>query len=277
MHSTQVRPDSNARTDALAPHRQAVERVIAEMRARSDGALPLRAMAEIACLSPYHFSRVFRGVTGAAPGEFLSALRLERAKRLLLTTDLSVTDVCFEVGYDSVGTFTTRFTQLVGLSPGRVRLLPEVVGPTLPSPHDAYPLFPPVPAGPLVRGTVHAPEFAGGLIFVGLFASGVPQRRPAAGALLEAPGEYSFAVVPDGRYHLMSAALPPAGDALGYLLPGDALRVGRAPGTLLVHAGLATGCKDVTLRPMRRTDPPVLVALPALLLDLSGVGRSPRR
>jgi AraC family transcriptional regulator len=97
-----------------ASHLEAVERVIVAMRERVDNTLPLYAMAEIAHLSPYHFARTFRQVTGIPPGEFLGNLRLQRAKELLLTTDLSASEVCFEVGYASLGTFTTRFTQLVG-------------------------------------------------------------------------------------------------------------------------------------------------------------------
>ncbi len=110
---------------ASALHGPAIERVISAMRGRVGDTLPLHAMAEIAHLSPYHFARVFRQVTGIPPGEFLGALRLERAKQLLLTTDLSVTEICFEVGYGSLGTFTSRFTRLVGLPPGRTRRLPE--------------------------------------------------------------------------------------------------------------------------------------------------------
>lgn len=99
-----------------ASHLEAVERVIAAMRERVDNTLPLYAMAEIAHLSPYHFARTFRQVTGIPPGEFLGNLRLQRAKELLLTTDLSASEVCFEVGYASLGTFTTRFTQLVSVT-----------------------------------------------------------------------------------------------------------------------------------------------------------------
>lgn len=113
------------RSHADAAHRLAVERVIAAMRERVGDALPLPTMAEIAHLSPYHFARVFWQVTRIPPGEFLSALRLERAEQLLLTTDLSVAEIYFEVGYNSLGKFTTRFTGLVGLYPGRVRGLPE--------------------------------------------------------------------------------------------------------------------------------------------------------
>ncbi len=116
-------PDLSPGVDAS--HRATVERVVAEMRERVDETLSLRAMAEIAHLSLYHFARTFRRVTGIPPGEFLGALRLQRAKELLLTTDLSASEVCFEVGYKSLGTFTSRFTQLVGVSPGRMRRLTE--------------------------------------------------------------------------------------------------------------------------------------------------------
>jgi AraC family transcriptional regulator len=60
---------------------------------------------------------VFRQVTNIPPGgEVLSALRLERVKKLLLTTDVSVGEICFDVGYNSLGRLTTRFTRLVVLS-----------------------------------------------------------------------------------------------------------------------------------------------------------------
>lgn len=117
--------DSNDSLRVGASRQRAVERVIAAMRERIDGALSLGAMAEIAHLSPFRFVRVFRGITGIPPGEFLGALRLERAKQLLLTTDLSVSEVCFEVGYNSLGTFATRFKQLVGVQLSRMRSLPE--------------------------------------------------------------------------------------------------------------------------------------------------------
>jgi AraC-like DNA-binding protein len=58
-------------------------------------------------------------------GGVLCNLRPQKAKELLLTTDLSASEVCFEVGYASLGTFTTRLTQLVGVSPGRMRRLTE--------------------------------------------------------------------------------------------------------------------------------------------------------
>ena len=123
-------------------HRPAVERVIATMRARVDDALHLSTMAEIAHLSPYHFARTFRQVTGIPPGEFLSTVRLQRAKELLLTSDLGVGEICFEVGYNSVGTFTTRFTRLVGLPPRRMRRLPAELGSGLERTREDEPVLP---------------------------------------------------------------------------------------------------------------------------------------
>ncbi len=85
----------------------------------------MRVLADVACLSAFHFSRVFRAVTGIPPGQFLAVLRLELAKRLLLTSDLPVTDICSAVGYTSVGTFTSQFTELVGMTPIHLRRLPS--------------------------------------------------------------------------------------------------------------------------------------------------------
>ena len=156
-----------------------VEQVIAEMRKGVDGPLSLGDMADMAHLSTYHFARTFRRVTGVPPGEFLSAPRLEEAKRLLLTTDLSVSEVCFEAGYNSLGTFTTRFKQLVGMSPGRLRRLPEEAAPILDllAVDDPFP-SPSYTAG--VHGQITASDTGEVLIFVGLFRGAIPQRYSAA-------------------------------------------------------------------------------------------------
>ena len=93
------------------------------MRAPEPEVRTLAQMAEVACLSPFHFARVFRQATGIPPAAFFAALQLDRAKRLLLETELSVTEICFALGYASLGTFTTRFAARVGVPPGRFRRL----------------------------------------------------------------------------------------------------------------------------------------------------------
>ncbi len=72
-------------------------------------------------MSAGHLSREFTAAYGESPYSYLMTRRIERAMTLLRRGDLSVTEVCFAVGYGSLGTFTTRFTELVGVSPGRYR------------------------------------------------------------------------------------------------------------------------------------------------------------
>ncbi len=87
-------------------------------------ALPLNVeeLARGAGMSAGHFSRQFRQAYGESPYSYLMTRRIERAKALLRRGDLSVTDVCFEVGCSSLGTFSTRFAELVGVPPSVYRL-----------------------------------------------------------------------------------------------------------------------------------------------------------
>ena len=78
-------------------------------------------MAQTALMSPAHFSRQFRVAYGETPYSYLMTRRIERAKALLRRGDLSVTDVCMEVGCTSLGSFSSRFTELVGESPSAYR------------------------------------------------------------------------------------------------------------------------------------------------------------
>ncbi|WP_027483631.1 helix-turn-helix transcriptional regulator [Deinococcus pimensis] len=83
--------------------------------------LDVETLARTAGMSAGHFGRLFRRAYGESPYSYLMTRRVERAMALLDRGDLSVTDVCFEVGCASLGTFTTRFTELVGVSPGAYR------------------------------------------------------------------------------------------------------------------------------------------------------------
>ncbi|MBX6354342.1 MAG: helix-turn-helix transcriptional regulator [Micromonosporaceae bacterium] len=83
--------------------------------------LDVPAMARAALMSPAHFSRQFRAAFGETPYSYLMTRRIERAKALLRRGDLSVTEVCVAVGATSLGSFSTRFTELVGESPSAYR------------------------------------------------------------------------------------------------------------------------------------------------------------
>ena len=83
--------------------------------------LDVEALARGVNMSAGHLSRQFRLAYGESPYSYLMTRRIERAMALLRRGDLSVTEICFEVGCSSLGTFSTRFTELVGMSPSAFR------------------------------------------------------------------------------------------------------------------------------------------------------------
>jgi AraC-like DNA-binding protein len=91
----------------------------------------LEDAAAEAALSSWHFLRLFREMFQETPHEFLTRIRVERAKQLLALGDRSVTDICFDVGFSSLGSFSTLFKKHVGASPAafRRRLRSLVVAP----------------------------------------------------------------------------------------------------------------------------------------------------
>ena len=258
------------REDTLASHRRAVERVITSARERLCEPISLHDMSRVAYLSTFHFNRVFHQITGLPPAKFISAMRLDEAKRLLLNTNRSITDICFEVGYNSLSTFTRRFTQRVGLGPREFRYLAERITPVSVESLCAHysELTERAALSPSVEGFVDFARAWEGPIFVGLFRTQIPQSRPVGGALLASPGAFRIGYVPDGIYHLLAAALPRLADTLGYLLPDSAsLLVGTGKGPVIVREGRASERFVISLRPMSLTDPPLLVSLPFLLAN----------
>ena len=260
--------DSDVADPTRTAHAPVVGRVVAVMWERLGETLTLQDMADMAHLSPYYFTRVFRAVTGIPPAEYLAALRVQEAKRLLLTTPESVTDVCLEVGYTGLGTFTARFARLVGVPPGRLRRqADDVDGLVAGAQPFGRVVERAVAPGGGVSGVVRAPDATTGLIFIGLFPTPIPQSAPIGSALLDGPGAYHIPWVPDGRYYAMAAAFPTSARGLTYLLPDDGLRVGGAGAAVTVRGGRSRERADIVVRPLRPTAPPLLTALPFLLVD----------
>jgi AraC-like DNA-binding protein len=83
--------------------------------------LDIAALARSASVSPAYFSRSFKAAFGETPHQYLMSRRMERAKALLRSGDLSVTEVCFAVGCTSLGSFSTQFRRFVGDSPTAYR------------------------------------------------------------------------------------------------------------------------------------------------------------
>lgn len=253
------------------PQLLTMEHAIREMRARLHEELSLEDMAESVCLSPYHFNRVFSRCIGIPPGEFLTTLRIDAAKRLLLTSSLSVTDVCYEVGYKSLGSFVTRFTQSVGVSPRCLRSMLHngMKAQTHTTPVTVTEEFPiakleeQLPAQALT-GVITTPTTFQGNIFIGMFPKPIPQGCPIRCTRLTTAGKFHIADIPNGTYYVLCAAFPQAVDVHSMqflLLPDTSLLVG-GYGPMQMCRGETTQPVQIALRPWCLTDPPLLVVLP---------------
>jgi AraC-like DNA-binding protein len=232
------------------------------MQANLNEPLDLEHLALVAAISKFHLVRVFNELTGTTPHHFLACLRVQRAKELLLLPEASITDVCFEVGYSSLGTFSKTFSSLVGVSPQEFRAMPRklsikqfamAVWSYLANRHEII--------GAALEGRIEGPPGRRGFIFVGAFDRGVPQGAPLSGTVLLKPGVFRIERPRLHEFHLLAVLLP------------FSAKLSTMIATLPVGlvANLRIRSKDPTplqarlqLRPLRRTDPPIVLALPAL-------------
>ncbi len=249
--------------DIAVDHERMVQRLINIMRTSIDP-LTLDNLAEIAGLSPFYFARTFRSVIGIPPGEFQTALRFERAKRLLLTTPASVTEICFEVGYDSLGTFSSRFKRLIGIGPAQFRELPHIItGMDIRAAINRD--FTATSSATSVEGIIQAPPGLRSHVYVGLFTDAIAASRPLVGQALPQPGAFALPQVPPGTYVVLAAALPDEGTPLDYLLPSSNILVASSEPVVVGNSN-ERHRRTLVMRPLSPTDPPLLTALPALLL-----------
>jgi AraC family transcriptional regulator len=106
---------SNGRLDA-----RRLSRVVEFIEERLEGRLALRELADVAALSPFHFLRAFRRATGLTPHAYVTARRMERALRLLLTTDRPVLEIAARLGYANPAHFRRAFRRAFGVAPGTI-------------------------------------------------------------------------------------------------------------------------------------------------------------
>jgi AraC-like DNA-binding protein len=216
-------------------------RAIDLMHDRLGDQLTIDDLAAAALFSKFHFSRIFQRVTGLSPGRFLTAIRLQEAKRLLATTPLPVTEISVQVGYSSVGTFSSRFKGSVGVSPTVYRKHGRVNSPVDELPRSG--------ADAAVHGTIISatPDRS---VFAGLFPDRILQGRPVRSVTLTEPGPFSLQDVPLGAWHLMArTTTADSQECVGYV------------GPIVIRPDTRTELADVHMRPLRRLDPPVLLAL----------------
>jgi len=248
-------------------HRRAILKVLPYMRERLTEDIDLGQLAEVAIMSPYHFLRTFREHTGVSPARFLGALRIEAAKRLLVATDDSILDVCFRVGYSSLGTFSSRFTQMVGLPPGRFRQLGQSFYPDLATLLQAASSCA-LPAGAPVLAASVERQNPDQVVFAGLFSTPIPQGRPLSCAVLldRAQREFRVAAPNGGTAFLFAVALDADAPPLDILIGGSAVRAVAGCGPLSFDSG-PPRAQCLRFHPPDPFDPPMLLALPLLLYE----------
>jgi len=252
---------------------RSMERVVYQMEEKLGEEITIDDLAHAALFSKFHFSRLFQRTTGISPGRFLSALRLERAKHLLVSTSLNVVDISHRVGYASVGTFSSRFSSSVGVSPTTYRRLGGYSHRMVSQRSDIDDRIDSDCSPNTVCGRILAPHtLRFGPLFVGLFPDPLPQGRPVSCTILPCPGAYQLPNVPRGSWHLMVYAVPASEEAAGPATNGATRAEPRtAPrpyvgsvGPIRVRPDHTSRPADVQLHPKRPLDPPVLIALPDL-------------
>lgn len=265
----------------------AVQQAISSIRARYYEPITLTELASSVFVSPFHFTRVFAKATGVTPGRYLTAVRMFEAKRLLLTTSLTVADVVCSVGYSSIGTFTTRFTHAVGMTPSQYRdpavrdLLVAVAPdfcrvPSIEALRNAGMHCAPVPPpdGESITGTIELPpDAAPANILVGVFHDAIPQRCPAAHQYLHHVGSSRLAIhgVPPGRWFVLAVA-----EHLEPVRFGGQVLIGTLREQVVVSPGSTTRVQ-LRMRNVSPTDPPLVITLARQLSHNSGPAGFPQR
>lgn len=230
--------------------------------------LPLSQLARYAGYSPYHFTRIFKERIGLSPLYYVSSLRLQKAKDLLLHTNLSIRDIGLEIGQQSLGTFTTRFTERVGVSPSHFRnSTPHAdnLFRTLQKHTDWRSTHPAVnQQHSSITGTIHAQVPFEGVVLIGLFAKPIPEGLPLYGTLLSSLGDFCFTGVKPGTYYLMATSISWGMQAVDFLLPHTTLRT-RSKERIIVSPSSPVQHQQVTLHLPSPDDPPILISLPLLM------------
>ncbi|HEX8746587.1 MAG TPA: helix-turn-helix domain-containing protein [Pyrinomonadaceae bacterium] len=120
-HHANVRRSDELELSRVGLVDRRIRRAVEMMHAHMDRDLSIEELASAAYLSPFHFARLFKKLTGASPHAYLASLRVERAQQLLAETDLSISELSARVGYSSPSHFSKAFRQATGLTPRTFR------------------------------------------------------------------------------------------------------------------------------------------------------------
>ncbi|MGQ0842001.1 helix-turn-helix domain-containing protein [Actinokineospora sp.] len=260
-------------TSAARVH--SVAKAIDYMHGHLSEPLQLNDVARAGMLSPFHFHRVFREITLTTPARFLTALRMTEARHLLLSTAKSVTEVCTEVGYSSLGTFISQFGRLTGLSPRRFRFALTRIGDLrigdLGATDDWTRSHGPVG---VVGGGLRGCDCA----LLGMFRLDRAHEWPLAFEVIETDRLARTNLLPDGRYQAVAVGFSSDTTVLDALAAPIAVLgvIGFDLSPLIVTRGDVMYPFHVVLRRQRRFDPPVEVTRALLQLANAAAARSLR-
>ncbi|WP_372630096.1 helix-turn-helix transcriptional regulator [Cohnella sp.] len=233
--------------------------------------ISLSQLSHYAFYSPYHFIRIFKEQMGLTPQYYISSLRLQKAKELLLATPFPVREVANELGYQSLGTFTSRFSKSVGMTPSEFRSsglhaehhLRRLSEPAIWLPGHTTTLS----LNDYIEGTVRSEIPFQGVVLVGLFRKPLPEGIPLYGTLARVNDSFRISGVKPGVYYLMATSVSWKSKANDILLPAYTLRTrSRAP--IIIKPGECAHQQDVILYPPRLDDPPILISLTLLMQRL---------
>jgi AraC-like DNA-binding protein len=253
VHTNTVEALRTGSRTPVDPQAVAVHKALTFMRDHLSETQGLTDHARAASLSPYHFHRVFKSLTGVTPGRFLTSLRLAEAKRLLLCSSMSAAYIGRFVGYLSPGTFTTQFTRLVGLPPRRFREAGRALGGVPVNDALARRLqhHPQVPGSTAVR-VCPRPDGGTGCVALAAFWTAVPQDRPTTCAAVRAGHMIALAGL-DGARFIHALSLPvrrQRGPPSGTEIPRD--RSGVPPAHSLRPAAADCGAAAVAVMMIER-------------------------
>lgn len=227
----------------------AVIRTINYMRSHCDESISLYELSKIACISRFHFIRVFKKYTGITPSKFHSLVRFSEAMNQIITTKKNISTICHDVGFESVGTFTNEFTKLTGISPEKIRN------------RKNNPIKPQIESSYVVDSIyIHvdiacATKLTGINIYTGLFKTEIPSGIPEFCSVSECNSVISINVTKCGLYFMYSCAfIPDSGIFVG--INDSPIRIEN----LTTDIFLGT----ISLRPYNSEDLPILVVDPFL-------------
>lgn len=262
-------------SQALDAPASSLREFIRVMRAEPAAEFQTEDAAAAFGVTAFGFIRAFKKLTGLSPQRFRAALRIEQAKRLLVETNLPVTEISLDVGYNSLGTFVRTFTALVGISPRQLRRLArggdpdEILGCDRNRPQPSAEL-------PTVRATVQTPLPQAALVAAGLFPQALPAGRPFDGCFVDPVAPEFRLSLPPGRRRVSLLVAAIGSFSIENAWAGRLSNVAVGSRSLAaLPSSPGDGPLVLRLRPLLDTDPPFLTPVPLLMLLQGGNAIAP--